>query len=236
MWVLARYEMVCLFSLKASTATGSGAKSLLIPTPYALKMALLDAACRTEGVARAQELWPALRDARVAVDPPPRALVTNLFAKVLKLRRTPAQRGDMDEGPFGRTIAFREYVQHVGPLGVALGVGEAEASEVARLLAQISYLGKRGGIVQLLGVPDLSPELPPGYLAIDQAQTEFACDGLLQVLDDCAPSLTFEQASVYSSQRVTLGKERLLRHIVLPYRPVRSSKSFTLYERIKAGG
>ncbi len=233
MWILARYEMVALFSLKASTATGSGAKSLLLPTPYALKMALLDAACRTRGVAAARSLWPAIRGARVAVDPPPRALVTNLFAKVLKLRRRPAQAGDMDAGPFGRTIAFREYVQHVGPLGIALGVSEEWATDIASLLVQISYLGKRGGVVQLLGPPEEAAELPAGYLPLDEAQPRFAADGLLQPFDDCTPSLSFERANVYSKERVLLGRERIIRPIVLPYRQVRCSKSFTLYERVE---
>ena len=41
MWLIAEYEAVTLFSLKLSTATSSGGKTLLVPTPYALKMALL---------------------------------------------------------------------------------------------------------------------------------------------------------------------------------------------------
>lgn len=233
MWVLARYEMVTLFSLKSSAATGSGAKTLLVPTPYALKMALLDAACRTAGVTAAERIWPTIRDASVAIDPPPWAVVTNLFAKVLKPRRTAAAEGSADFGPFGRTIAFREYVQHVGPLGVALSVGDESASGVAGLLVQVSYLGKRGGVVQLLDPPRLAPQLPAGYLALDEGQSRFARDGLLQTLDDCTPSLTFERANVYSGERVTVGKERVIRHIVLPYRLLRSSKSFTLYQRIE---
>jgi hypothetical protein len=52
------------------------------------------------------------------------------------------------------------------------------------------------------------------------------------VLDDCSPRLTFEQANVYSGKPITLGKERILRHIVLPYRLTRSSRGFSLYERI----
>lgn len=234
MWVLARYEMTSLFSLKASMATGSGAKSLLVPTPYALKMALLDAACRTMGVARAEGLWPAIRDAEVALDPPRRAVVTNLFAKVLKPRRGKATAGDPDYGPFQRTIAFREYVQHSGPLGVALAVGDEFAPTVAELLLQINYLGKRGGIIQLLEPPQQVVDLPASYLVIGDTQPQFHCDGILQMLDDCTPALTFEQANTYSKERVTIGKERVIRHIVLPYRLVRSSKSFTVYERIAA--
>ena len=42
MWLMADYEAVTLFSLKMSGATSSGGKSLLLPTPYAIKL-LVDA-------------------------------------------------------------------------------------------------------------------------------------------------------------------------------------------------
>lgn len=235
MWILAEYEMVALFSLKASTATGSGAKSLLVPTPYALKMALLDAACRTMGVQAAAELWPAVRDAPVAVDPPARAVVTNLFAKVLKPRRGEVEAGDMDAGPFQRTIAFREYVCYAGTMGLGLHAGEELVQPISGLLLQLCYLGKRGSFVQLLNPPTSHEELPSGFVAMNLPQDHFPFTGVLQMLDDCAPSLTFDRANVYSQERVSLGKERVLRHIVLPYRIARSSKSFTLYERISMG-
>ena len=50
MWVLATYQPTTFFSLKPSNATSSGGKTLLTPTPYAIKMGLLDAAIRTEGI------------------------------------------------------------------------------------------------------------------------------------------------------------------------------------------
>ena len=40
------------------------------------------------------------------------------------------------------------------------------------------------------------------------------------------PKMTFEHADIYSGKRITLGKERVLRHVVLPYQLTRSSRSF----------
>lgn len=232
MWVTASYQMVSLFSLKTSAATGSGAKSLLVPTPYALKMALLDAACRTLGVAQAEVVWPAIREARVALDPPPSIVVTNLFTRILKPRRGEAEKGSGDEGPFGRTIAFREYVQHPGALGVSFEVAGSENEILQSLLLQITYFGKRGGFVQLQAPPECVDGLPVGYILVNGDQNQFDIQGVIQMLDDCAPSLTFQRANIYSGERVTVGKERVIRHVVLPYRLARSSKSFSLYERI----
>ena len=55
MWLVSEYEASALFTLKPATATASGGKTLLVPTPFAIKMALLDVACRLAGRAAAEE-------------------------------------------------------------------------------------------------------------------------------------------------------------------------------------
>ena len=239
MWLIARYRPVGLFSLKHALATSSGGKSLLVPTPFALKMALLDSACKVCGVSRARAIWPTLRDIGVAIDVPERAVVTNLFAKVLKPRRNPAKPGTAHAGPLGKSIAFREYVWTEGELAVALELSDPSvASLMVDLLLQINYLGKRGSFVQLSCLPYPEHHLPDGFTILNprESASTFDGQGLLQMLDDCAPTMTFEHANIYSSKNIRLGKERVLRHVVLPYRLVRSSKSYTLYERIDGSG
>ena len=66
MWIVARYLPVAPFSLKPAAATSSGGKTLLIPTPYAIKMALLDVAIRTSGIEEGERLFPFLRDLAVS--------------------------------------------------------------------------------------------------------------------------------------------------------------------------
>lgn len=100
-------------------------------------------------------------------------------------------------------------------------------------LLQVNYLGKRGGFVQLLAPPVLADVLPAGFVVIDgDPSRPFPADGIIQQLDDCDTSLTFEKADIYSGKRITSGRERVLRHVVLPYRLVRCSTSFSYYERI----
>ncbi len=231
MWTIAEYEAVTLFSLKLSAATASGGKTLLAPTPYALKMALLDAACRTVGVTRAEAWWPAIRDLRVALRPAERVVVTNLFQKVLKPRRSPAKLDDPEAGPFQKTIGYREYAQLLGPWQVAFYC-QLPQEWLEGLLFNLSYLGKRGGFVQLTELRGQHATLPAEFVELTATPEMFAFQGTLQVLDDCAPTLTFAKANIYSGERVTLGKERITRNVVLPYRVAQSSKSFTLYERL----
>jgi len=256
MWTVATYEPTTLFSLRPALSTTSGGQTLVVPTPFAVKMALLDVAIRSWGLAQGQAWFPAIRDLQLAVAGPRRLVVSHTFIKVLRLKK----RGPSDDngsgivGPLGQTIAFRAFVQFAGPLRLALAPGGAVIPAVgarnrkaattappadlplAALLAGVSYLGKRGGFMQLQDIPvtvDALPAYPAGeFTLLTAAQPAFAADGLLQLLDDCSPTLRFAQADIYDPARITVGSDRLLRPVVLPYRLIRSSRSFSLYEHI----
>lgn len=236
-WVVARFAPTTFFSLKPASSTSSGGKTLLLPTPFALKMALLDAALRTMGEADGKKLFPGIRDLRIAVQPPPQAVVNNTFIKILRPHKAGLKdiTGTGLLTPMGNTIAFREYVSLQGELRLAFQGMSAE--QLIPLLFQINYFGKRGGFFQLQAVPQIEDELDEKhYLPITESTFasggSFLSDGLLQMLDDCGPKMTFAHADIYSGKRIRLGKERILHHVVLPYRLVRSSKSYSYYERI----
>lgn len=232
MWLSCDFEAVTLFSLKMSTATASGGKTLLVPTPYAVKIALLDAACRSHGVGEAQKLWEDIRTLVVAVSPARRAVVTNLFQKVLRPRRNAIDLAEPDSGFFQKTIGYREYVFWQGMIGLALGWAEPTSRPwLAGLLQQVSYLGKRGGFIQWINSPVHQEDLPAAYVNLSEPTQQFTIGGTLQILDDCSPDLTFEKANIFSDKAIRTGKDRVLRSIVLPYQVKKSSRSFTLYER-----
>jgi hypothetical protein len=265
MWVTAVYHQVSLFSLKPSDATSTGGKSLLVPTPYSIKMALLDAAIRTAGVQEGSRVFPLLRDMAIAISPPPYIIVNNCFVRVQKPRRSDggqkqrrgkeARAGELEQagdeplepdderaspglGTYIRSVAFREYVQYSGPLGLAVEAQTQEdAARLHALLPLVNYLGKRGGFFQLDCPPTVRSHLPvqQKFLPLSEgtAFTEGAESGpalLMQFLDDWHPGMTFDQVNV-SSSALAVGRERLQRLVQLPYRLLRSSHGFTLYER-----
>jgi hypothetical protein len=232
MWWIAEYEAVTLFSLKMSSATASGGKTLLVPTPYAVKMALLDVACRLLGIEQAEQVWPQIRDLQVAIQPSACTVVTNLFQKVLRPRRNPIPFDEPEAGPFQKTIGYREYAFLEGAFGLGLSSGE-ELPWLADLLLNLNYLGKRGGFIQLVRMPENAEALPLEYTLLTTGIDGVFPMGTLQVLDDCGPTLTFEKANIYSEAKVSMGKDRITRQVILPYRPIKSSRSFTLYERME---
>ena len=80
--IVARYLPVAPFSLKPAAATSSGGKTLLVPTPYAMKMALLDVAIRTLGLSVGEYLFPALRDLSISLEMPQDLVVMKGFSKI----------------------------------------------------------------------------------------------------------------------------------------------------------
>jgi hypothetical protein len=240
MWTIAEYQSTSLFSLRPHTSTTSGGKSLLVPTPFAVKMALLDAAIRTKGLFQAEALFRTLCHLDIAVRLPRWVVINKHFGRTLRLKETKkkasekeatiAQARAQQEWPFQKTISFREYVHFGGSLRLAFLGMSLEA--FSPLLLHINYLGKRGGFVQLVQPPLARPNLPDDFTLLTQGTAGAFPLGTLQMVDDFGPELTFERANVYSGQDIRLGHDRVFHHIVLPLRPVRSSRGFTLYERI----
>jgi hypothetical protein len=237
MWYITTYRLASPISLKLSTATSTGGKSLLLPTPFAVKMALLEPALQEAGIAQAQRVWAAIGNATVAIEGPARITVNNTFTKIMKPVRGQPEI-DLDTGlipPMNHSIGFREYVWWQGDCRIAIELPGADPPEMAawsRRLTQISYFGKRGGFVQAIAPPVTSEELAEGFTNLCLTPDSFTFNGTLQVMDDCAPNLPFEQVDIYSSKTLKLGKERILRHVVLPYQVERSSRSYTLYRRL----
>ncbi|MBE2236480.1 MAG: hypothetical protein IAE81_01740 [Caldilineaceae bacterium] len=229
MWYVATYAPVSLISLKLATATSTGGKSLLLPTPYALKMALLNVAIQNSGLAMGEAIWPSLRDAKVAVRGPAWITVNNTFTKILKPMKGKPEL-DPETGltrALINSVGFREYVQWQGELQVALDVENPDAPW-ARWLALINYIGKRGGFIQVLERPVENEALASGFVDLSTAATDFPLYGTMQLMDDCTPDLSFEQVNVYTDKRVT----RVLRNVTIPYQVAGSSRGYTLYRRL----
>lgn len=240
MWTIASYQPTSLFSLRPANATTSGGKTLITPTPYAIKMALLDVALRVYGQPTGTAWFPTFRDLEVAVCLPQHLTVINTFVKILR----PHKHGAKDtfgtglEGPMGNTISYRELVHFAGQIEIA--VQNKRESKIKpplpELLSQIHYLGKRGGFMQFTAV-STSQTFPSKFTILNPTQDEpFLANGMMQLLDDCGAKMTFDHADVYSSKNISVGKPngRMLNSVILPYRASRSSRSYTLYEKITA--
>jgi hypothetical protein len=239
--MIAAYRPVTLFSLRMTHATSKGGKTLVVPTPYSVKMALLDTCFRRfppeEAFQRAQEVFGWLKRREVRVRPPEHCVVNNTFVRVLDWSREPV------EGPFKNTIAYREFAFFEGDellvaLGIA-GLNDEDRSILEQLLAHINSLGKRGGFWQFVGSERAGGTLPFGF-TVPRTEASFeqiASYAMTQALDDfgdalCAADDGFDRVSTYGSGPVRLGEHRILTATAIPYRRRSASRHFTWYQRV----
>lgn len=251
-WVILSYHPVSFFSLRPASATASGGQTLLTPTAFALKIALLNAAIQTAGLNEGKRRFPLIRDLRIALALPEQITVLKSFAKIRrpfevkdksKADEKIADLREKAQYPFQSTIAYREFVQFGNPLApleasllriaCVSPTGEVPTWLGETLLA-INYLGKRGGFFQPISPAAIAETLDTSFVEITHDSADFDIHGTLQMLDDCDPSMTFDHADIYNDKHVRLGKERVLHHVVLPYQLTRSSHSYSLYQRVRS--
>src|SRR5690554_4492480 len=153
MWIIVDYEPVTAFGLRPSNTTSSGGKSLLAPTPYAIKMALLDRLIRFGGLAYGIDRFPLVRDLGIWLRVPLAVAVNRTFQKILRPQSGPV--------PWNQTIAQREYVFHAGAFSLAFETQEGTfVGELAHILPAINYFGRKGSFMQFVGHEIISGDPP----------------------------------------------------------------------------
>jgi hypothetical protein len=242
-WLVATYRPVSLFSLRMTHATSKGGKTLVVPTPYAVKMALLDASFRAfappDVMRKAKDIFDIVKWRDVRIRPPKHCVVQNTFVKILDRERE----GDL---PFKQTIAYREFVffsdDENDGLSIALAVGglsQTEEADLGLLFAHINSLGKRGSFLQFQKTASWEGELPIGFTVPVEEPVWRGVNGygMIQALDDfgedlCLAENGFDRVSTYGKGTVKLGEHRVLIPTAIPYRRRSAARRFTWYERI----
>lgn len=219
-----KYIPTTLFSLKNSGSTNSGAKTLFLPSPYAIKMAILNQAITvggelTELEKQGSKYFAYVRDAQISfrIDEDAFFSVNNSFVKILKPAR--------DGGGFSQTVAFREYLYLSNPIEIIFSVTSEEQKQyLKRYLHKINYFGKRGCFFQFVEYSDNPPESN-----INEFNIKNLAVGVLQEYDDFESSVEFDNVNNFSTTR----PKRVQKIQVLPLSSINTSKAFTVYKAIK---
>jgi hypothetical protein len=226
-WLVFRYAPVGLFALKSSRATSTAGKTLLIPTPYAVKMAFLDAALRCGLTNDPERLVRWLAKASLRIGVPHHACVTGTIQSIRQETRDAERKIDPTTPPYRSTIAMREVVSYQGTLSLAFDLNTCSPECVALLVhiaPAINYLGKRGSFLQYLsGVRQAVLDFP----ATEPAQA--AAWGHHATLDDFGPQASFAALNSYSSTPVRRGLERKFVETTVPLEIHNTGPGFVHY-------
>ncbi len=226
-WIVLAFRPTTLWSLRTSMSTSSGGKTLLVPTPYSFKLALVDAGIQQLDMQRGVRLFEMLRGRPVRISPPADAVVSATLVKLRKLERADAggnesnDEDSTDVRMFAPTVGFREYVSFSGAgadraFHVAIARPALDDNDV-HLLADaacaVTYSGKRGGFLQyeMSGSPEGFREVDEfaptsGFTIplshIPQAGTPV---GTIQLLDELAAPAEWDRVSTFSPKSVRVA-------------------------------
>lgn len=207
------YQPTNLFSLKESNSTNSGAKSLLIPSPYSIKMALINQAITIDGKEILEEKkskeFTFIKDAKIEYRVLGSFCVNNCFVTIQSLR----------DGTYRGKPSFREYIYLSDNIEIIFDVNDEEAKQyLQKYLHRINYFGKRGCFFQFVGYRDNPSE--PNVKEFDVS--DFT-PGILQEYDDISSKALFKNVDNFDSASAQRDKKIL----VIPVRNENSSKSYT---------
>lgn len=231
-----KYIPTSLFSLKESNSTNSGAKSLLLPSPYSIKMAILNQAITIGGELQSlqtknSEEFRYIRDAKIEfyIEDESFFCVNNSFVKILKLKEDKRSKKQKEEDNsefipgFGQTVAFREYIYLSNPLEIIFEVkNEIQKNYLKKYLHKINYFGKRGCFFQFVDYRD-----EPNDANVIEFSSTNLIPGIIQEYDDFDTKTTFDNVNSFSGSTTKRKKTLLL----LPILSQSSSKSFRVYKK-----
>jgi hypothetical protein len=216
-WLVFRYSPVGLFSLKMSRATSTAGKTLLVPTPYAIKLAFVDVALRHGLTDLPEWLIRGLAEATVSIGVPQHACVTGTIQSVRQETRDSERKQNPDLPFYRASIAMREVVHYRGILNIAFDLmtcGERLTDLLIRAAPAINYFGKRGSFFQYRDSARV--------VELDSTFTEPAEQaappvwGHQATLDDFGPSATFAALNSFSPAAIERGVHRTFVDTMVP--------------------
>lgn len=223
-WLVLQYLPTALFSLKPARATSTVGKTLLVPTPYAVKMAFVDAGLRNGLLPDADTFIKILRSTVVRIGVPEDACVTGTIQKIRQEPKKPTP-----EQPYISNIALREVVFFRGKLQIAFE-SEKCPPEVEVIAPMVNYFGKRGSFVQF--------EHSEQRRDLDNTFTQkvgepgpipLRCH--LATLDDFGPEANFDALNSFSETPIKRGKHRMWIDSTVPLGVHNFGAGFVHYRR-----
>lgn len=227
MWMEIIYKPTSLFSLKLSSATNSAGKSLPCPSPYSVKMALLNVIITYGSLETARQNFNLVKNLELLFSLPESFVINNCMIKILKDNDKVSAALRAIE-PFKSTVAFREYVYLNDEMYIAFDISELSDEQITFLhkwFSRINYFGKRGSFFQFSGIK-ITKTLSENYVNV---LTESYKPGLMFPMDDVDKSAEFKNMNNYNFE--IKNAKRISKVYIFPYKQVEANQSYSLFAR-----
>lgn len=191
MWLVIEYIPTSLFSFKDIKATNTAATSLLFPTPFGVKMALISEGIKKFDLEKGKNIFELIKEREIKYNLPEEAVVNKTFGRINDLRNK-----------IGRSKpAYREYVYFNGSLKLAIntdGMRQEEINLLKLLFLRINYFGKKGSFMQFRK-SNITNDLDDNYLKLmSDGEVNFKFKSIIQQTEDIPLDASFEAINIYN--------------------------------------
>lgn len=219
-WLRADYEFASTFSYRQPDASVQFAIGVSVPSPAAVKLALVDTAIRWSWrVDEGRRIFDLVKGSKVCVVPPPRMVRFRAFIKRLEPR----------EGRLLESTGMRDYFLLDGLLAIYIEVPQSNADEISLLLQRIRRFGTSDS---LCWCTEVREETPDGRLCPYRLKDLPSGQGGLVVrLSDLTDQSEFNWFNPFggNARQARLNKDVY----VLPLIVKRSGETWALLQRIQ---
>ncbi|HRR29377.1 MAG TPA: hypothetical protein P5270_08460 [Victivallales bacterium] len=225
-WIHAELHFSGLFSYRIPNLSPSYALTSIIPSPSAVRLALVETAIRSKGsVNYGEEMFELIKVAPLEIEPPDRVSVLKFFIKRLKPSKS-------KEKGFEISFGVREYCHFLGPMKIYMRLKERE-EEVRFIFRQLGRLGTTDSTLRCeVSLSEKEPELSNTIKVIGTLKPEFSNLSRRPVvsLKEIKKDTDFSQINPYSQGR--RGEPYISVTYVLPLREIKKGENFVLYEKV----
>jgi|Deesub1362A_J573_1020465.scaffolds.fasta_scaffold02794_2 CRISPR/Cas system-associated protein Cas5 (RAMP superfamily) len=227
-WIWAELDFASLYSYRMPNLSPSYALASPVPSPAALRLALVDAAIKSSGkVSYGEEIFEVIKSAKLEIEPPEKVSVIKSFIRRLKPEKQ--QKGKI--AGLLESTGIREYCHFFGPMRVYLEISERE-EEITRLFTLLRRLGTTDSIVMCRAT--VQEEAPQSDLICKEAinleleALNFAKRPVF-TLNEIKPDAKFSQVNPYGREK--RGNPYVQKIFVLPLIEERRGENWVLYKK-----
>lgn len=224
-WVRAEVEFGSFYSYRVPNLSPSFALCSPIPSPAAIRLAMVDAMIRHTGsIEEGKALFDVIKSARLEIEPPPRVAVMKFFMKRLK----PEKPAKGKRASVLESTGIREYCLPSGPMILWLETEEPERT--AQALCWLRRLGTTDSLAFCsvsYGEPDTKLCMKPANSV--SLQTNNFAQRAVFTLHELKQDTTFEQINPYAQGR--RGEPFAKQLYILPLVRDRVGENWVIYRR-----
>lgn len=212
-YLLAKVQFASFFSYRVPNFSSQYALSSLLPSPLAVKLALVSTAIQDKGRGFGKEIFDLIKNTQIGFKINGRVISNNFLIKRLK-----AKKGGRD---LEETFGVRGYIFFEFPLEIWI---EKNTEELKEILQKVRYLGSSDSLctVQV----EEKDNVPNNLVFAKKDFNQNFKNSLIIPTVDLSEKDTFEDIDIYSRRKPKLENK----FYQIPIKKIEQSSSWAVYE------